>query len=270
MALSRLGVAVAAAVVLATTGCASRTASPEVDPGLAAASSTTGGAATDATGGGTGGTGGASPAPGDDGSQQVGPAPDDPVNAPSVSLAGLPVGGSGNVLDESTGLQCVDANWRGDPGTPADLTEGISVSVTAIAFEPAVFETTAATDCGLPSCRSFVFSGDARACALAVLPNGSPDDPSVQHVLVLGGTARFEGVAAQRREEFLAAAKAIPDRFAELSPPPEQPSGDTTGSFGAEGTGTQQSPSTVPTETSTQPSAPASSPGDAAGSPVGP
>jgi hypothetical protein len=272
MALSRLCVAAAAVVAVTTAGCASKTAPPEVAPGLAAAASstqTTAGAGTDATGGATGRTGATSPATGNDRSQPVGPAADNPVNAPSVSLAGLPVGGSGNVLDEGTGLQCLEANWRGDPGTPADLTPGITVAVTAITFEPAVFETTTSPDCGLPSCRSFVFSGDARACGLAVLPNGSPDDPGAQHVLVLGGTARFAGVSAHRREEFLAAQASIQDRFVELSPPPEATSGDTGGTTAGGGAGGQQSSPAVPTETSTAPSSAAASAGDPSGSPGG-
>ena len=76
-----------------------------------------------------------------------GPGPDTPVDDPTLSLPGLPIGGNlyssidGNHPDN----QCTNVNWIVDSAA-ADLVSGIEVEVTGCPLDPVAF-TEASTGC---------------------------------------------------------------------------------------------------------------------------
>ena len=135
MAGTRIGLAMATALVALVLGsCARDDSASEVDP--AAAASTSADGSTGAGGGGGGGNGGG----GSGGSSDPnGPGPDNPVDEPTLSLPALPVGGNhyssidGNHPDN----QCANVNWIVDSDA-ADLVSGIEVEVTGVGFDPVV------------------------------------------------------------------------------------------------------------------------------------
>lgn len=200
----RLGVGVIIVVVtLVVAGCAPDDAAPEVEPPEATATF-------DANGGnGNGGSGG------------NGPGPDDPVDQPTLSLPGLPIGGrtylsiDGNHPDN----QCANVNWIVDDDD-ADLAPGIAVAVTAFEFDPAVFMVASAgCDNDAPPCPGFVFTVDAQVCNLAVAPIPGSDTSLGPYEFALVGRLDCHETTSERCQEFKDAVAAEPGLSLELDPP---------------------------------------------------
>ena len=237
MAGTRIGIAMATALVVLVLGsCARDDSASEVDPG--------GAASADGSNGATGGGGGGNGSGGSGGSSDPnGPGPDTPVDDPTLSLPGLPIGGNlyssidGNHPDN----QCTNVNWIVDSAA-ADLVSGIAVEVTGVAFDPVAFTVASAgCDDDAPPCPGFVFTADARVCNLAVAPiPGSDTEGSFAFALL--GRIDCRQIGSERCRDFTEAVAAEPMLWKELDPPVTgsglDPDGDGGGTDGSTDGGT--------------------------------
>ena len=195
MAGTRIGMAMATALVaLVLGGCARDDSASEVDPAGSGSSATA--------------------------TETNGPGPDTPVDDPTLSLPGLPIGGNlyssidGNHPDN----QCTNVNWIVDSAA-ADLVSGIEVEVTGVSFDPVAF-TEASTGCDddAPPCAGFVFTPDARVCNLAVAPiPGS--DTSGSFAFSLLGRVDCREIGSERCRDFTEAVAAEPMLSHDLDAP---------------------------------------------------
>ena len=234
MAGTRIGIAMATALVSLVLGsCARDDSASEVDPGGVASTSAEG--STGAGGGGGSGSGGSGGS-----SDQNGPGPDNPVDEPTLTLASLPVGGNhyasidGNHPDN----QCANVNWIVQSDA-ADLVPGVEVEVTGVAFEPVVF-TVASTGCddGAPPCPGFVFTPAARVCNLAVAPIPGSDTSGSSYTFALHGRIDCREIGSGRCRDFTAAVAAEPMLSLDLDAPVTGDGGDPDGDGGATGDST--------------------------------
>ena len=229
MAHCRLRVAVTATVVaLAVAGCAQDDAAPEVDPADASLLSDEGDAA--------------------EASGVEGPGADDPVDRPTLSLPGLPIGGEtyfsidGNHPDN----QCANVNWIVEADA-ADLAPGVEVTVTGFEFDPAVFTVaTAGCDDNAPPCPGFTYTVDAQACNLAVAPIPGSDTSLDSYRFSLLGRVDCRELGSERCEAFRAAVAAEPKLSLGLDPPVIRTTADDSEVPGDDGT------DAVETETETE------------------
>jgi hypothetical protein len=199
----RVGVT-AAVVALTMAGCAQDDAAPEVDPGATTVTSDNNGANRKS----------GSSDPND-------PGPDDPVDQPTLSLPGLPIGGrtypsiDGNHPDN----QCANVNWIVDAAA-ADLAPGIAVAVTGFEFDPEVFTVASAgCDNDAPPCPGFVFTVDAQVCNLAVAPIPGSDTSLGSYRFALVGHVDCREIGSERCQEFKDAVAAEPGLSLGLDPP---------------------------------------------------
>ena len=217
MAYCRLRVAVTATVVtLVAAGCAQDDAGPEVDPADASVLTDSGDAAE------AGGV--------------EGPGADDPVDRPTLSLPGLPIGGEtySSVDGNHPDNQCANVNWIVEADA-ADLAPGVAVTVTGFEFDPAVF-TVASAGCrdDAPPCPGFTYTVDAQACNLAVAPIPGSDTSLASYRFSLVGRVDCRELGSERCGAFKAAVAAEPQLSLGLDPPvigttdhePDVPHGD--------------------------------------------
>lgn len=227
----RVGVT-AAVVALMGTGCAPDGAAPEVDPANAAVTSE--------DDGGNGKTGSGSSGSSD----PNGPGTDDPVDEPTLSLPGLPIGGrtylsiDGNHPDN----QCANVNWIVESAA-ADLVSGIEVVVTGFVFDPEVFTVASAgCDDDAPPCPGFVFTADAQVCNLAVAPIPGPDTSLGSYRFALVGRVDCLEVGSEQCRQFRDAVAAEPGLSLGLDPPftgtDDNTDGTDDSTDGTDGTGT--------------------------------
>lgn len=208
-------VAVALAALLVTS-CAQDTASPEADPAEASTSDSddNGGDDGENSNGGDDGNGGGS-------SDSDGPGPDDPVDEPTLSLPGLPIGGRTYLSIDGThpDNQCANVNWIVD-SSAADLAAEIEVEVTGFDFDPDVFTVASAgCDDDAPSCPGFVFTVDAQVCNLAVAPIPGSDTRLDSYTFALVGRVDCREIGSDRCEAFKDAVAAEPSLSLRLDPP---------------------------------------------------
>lgn len=210
MARYRLRVGVTTAVVtLMMAGCAPDDAAPEVDPAEATATSDDNG------GGGNGGNGNGGSA------DANGPGPDDPVDQPTLSLPGLPIGGRTylSIDGNHPNNQCANVNWIVDDDA-ADLAPGIAVAVTGFEFDPAVFTVASAgCDNDAPPCSGFVFTVDTQVCNLAVAPIPGSDTSLGSYRFALVGRVDCREIGSERCQEFQDAVAVEPGLSLGLDPP---------------------------------------------------
>jgi len=165
--------------------------------------------------------------------------PDDPGNGngrpkPSVPLPRLPVGGTGEFVDQETqNLQCANVNWIVEDGGPAELQSGIRIVITGFRLDEHSFRI-ARHGCEdlAPSCIGYVFTSNSGspACALAVRtrrPLTQAPDPW----LGIAGTVECVDVSVSTCRKFVEAVRKRRGSV-QLSIPSldTTPTSDTTGS----------------------------------------
>ena len=215
MAGTRIGIAMATALVsIALGSCARDDSASEVDPGGVASTSAEGSTGAGGGGGiGSGGSGGSS--------DPNGPGPDKPVDEPTLTLASLPVGGNhyGSIDGNHPDNQCANVNWIVQSDA-ADLVTGVEVEVTGVAFDPVVF-TVASTGCDddAPPCPGFVFTAAARVCNLAVAPVPGSDTNGSSYTFALHGRIDCREIGSERCRDFTTAVAAEPMLRLDLDAP---------------------------------------------------
>lgn len=141
--------------------------------------------------------------------------------APSVSLPQLPVGGTGEFVDDTQDLQCASVSWIVDPGGPGALREGIRIAITGATVDERFF---AITDSGCEdlgeNCVGYVFTADSEspACQLAVRTKRPLTTEVDNTSLTMAGTVECLDVEPWECDAFLAAAEEGAGSV-QLSPP---------------------------------------------------
>jgi len=165
--------------------------------------------------------------------------PDEPTGDPavSVSLPSLPVGGSGEFVDDRQDLQCAEVSWIVDEEGPAALRDGIRIDITAVRVDERVF---ALADDGCAdrgeSCVGYTFTAESAspACVLPVRTRRPLTVEVADTSLTVAGTVRCADVPAWECEAFVAAARGGVGSV-QLSPPaPDETDGEIDGEIDGE------------------------------------
>lgn len=146
--------------------------------------------------------------------------------APSVSLPQLPVGGTGEFVDDTQDLQCASVSWIVDESGPGALRQGIRIAITGAKVDERFF---ALADSGCEdrgeNCVGYVFTADSDspACQLAVRTQRPLTREVDNTSLTLAGSVECRDVEAWECDAFLAAAEEGSGSVS-LSPPlPDAP-----------------------------------------------
>lgn len=194
--------------------------------------------------------------------------PDDPTDqpAPSVSLPQLPVGGSGDFVDDSQDLQCAEVSWIVEQDGPGALRDGIRIDLTGAHVDDRYFQLveSGCEDRG-ETCAGYSFTAKSKspACVLPVRTR-RPLTVRVQNTsLTLAGTIRCLDVAPAECQAFVDAARAGSGSV-QLSPPaPDATNGETEASPSPSEEASEDDPS--PEEEEPEESVPAPEPSEDTG-----